>query len=655
MSNKKGIFAAIFILSLQTFAFGQASDSQPRDGQPRDSQPHDYQSHDSQARESQPSDSLISPANVMLKGLLGEALTLSEQGRLKTLPTWHDGTLITMFSPEARSRNTTTDWYGEHAGKWMYATALAAVRTGDDSLKALLLRTADYLIQNQEADGYMGSYSPALRITNTASKLHKKSWDVWSLSCTVLGLLEIHARFHDERCLQAANKVGELLLRTFGDGSADITDYGTRYGYSATIALDPVVMLYRATGDRRYLDFATLIVKEADRKEGLRLTAAMAAGRDLETVADGKAYQIIWNLLGLAKLYAVTGNTAYLKTVEAAWKNIHDHHLTITGGPWGGIGKHKECFNTREFWSPYGFIETCSIMSWMQLNRFLLQVTGEEKYSEEVERSAYNALLGAQLPAGQLWTYHSFTNGRKHPANFNDCCPSSGAMALEELSEVAYTRREGGIACNLYGENEARITVKGAGEVHITQQTAYPFEGTIRLTVSPAAPVSFPLFLRIPAWAVSVRVTVNGKAVDTTGLQPGAYYTLRRDWKKGDVVEIKLPMPLRVEEHAEAAIMPQGKDDLYRVNWFAFARGPLVYASDGLLGGKDREEDFKVRPDDITSYVKTIDSRNAGSLGATIYRFSPPGEKPVVFQPFYEAGGREAGTWRLTWMQYAID
>lgn len=595
----------------------------------------------------QPSDSLVSPANVSLKGLLGQALQLSEQGRLKSLPTWNNGTLITMFTPEARSKNTTTDWYGEHAGKWMYATSLAALRTGDDSLKALLLRTASFLIRNQEADGYMGSYSPALRITNAASKQHKKSWDVWGLSCTTLGLLEVNARFHDEPSLEAAKKIGELFLKTFGEGGADITDYGTRYGYSATVALDPVIMLYRATSDKRYLELAQRIMQEADKKEGLRLTAAMAAGRDLETVADGKAYQIIWNLLGVAKLYAVTGDAAYLKTVEGAWKNIRDYHLTITGGPWGGIGKFKECFNSRDFWSPYGYVETCSIMSWMQLNRFLLQLTGEAKYSEEIEKSAYNALLGAQLPDGQLWTYHSFTNGRKHPANFNDCCPSSGALALEELSEVAYTRRGGGVACNLYGESEARLKTGAGNEVRIAQQTSYPASGNIRLAITPEKPAQFPLFLRIPAWAAGARLTINGKAVDTTMLKPGAYYTIDRQWKKGDVVEMVLPMPLRIVQQSEAAIMPQGKDDLYRVNWFALARGPLVFAGDGLIEGRDRETNFKIDAGHIAQYVSAD--------GASAYRFSPPGAKPLLFRPFYEAGGREAGTWRLTWMQYSID
>jgi len=599
----------------------------------------------SSAGYARPSDSLVDPGAVSMKGVLGQALELSEHGRLRSLPGWDNGALIDLFTSEARSRNTTTDWYGEHAGKWMYAAALAVARTGDDSLKALLLRTAGFLIRNQEADGYIGSYSPALRITNAASKQHKKSWDVWGMSYTILGLLEVNAKLHDDSCLAAAKRVGELLLRTFGDGSANITDYGTRYGYSATVALDPVVMLYRATGDKRYLDFGILIAREADKKEGLRLTAAMAGGRDLETVADGKAYQIIWNLLGLAKLYAVTGDAGYLRTVEAAWKDIRDYHLTITGGPWGGIGKHKECFNTRDFWSPYGFVETCSIMSWMQLNRFLLQITGDAKYGDEIERSAYNALLGAQLPDGQLWTYHSFTNGRKHPANYNDCCPSSGAMALEELSEVAYTRRGGGIACNLYGESSLRVAL-GGDSVRLVQHTDYPFPGAVRLTVTPAKRMRFPLFLRVPAWSGGVRVTVNGESLDTVGLRPGSYFPLERQWKKGDVVEMVMPMPVRVEQHVEEAIMPQGRDDLYRVNWFAFAQGPLVYASDGLIEGRDREMNYRLGVNDILNYVRV--------LGDSL-RFSPPGEKPVVFRPFYAAGGRETGTWRLTWMQYGID
>lgn len=598
-------------------------------------------------------DSLLDPANVSVKGLLGQAISISERGRLRTLPGWNNGVLITMFSTEARNKNKTTDWYGEHAGKWLYSAALAVARTGDDTLKALLFKTADYLVDNQEADGYLGSYSPELRITNKDSKLHKKSWDVWSLGYMVLGLLEVNRHFPNEKYLKGAENIGELLLKTFGDGSADITRYGTRYGYSATVVLEPIVELYKTTADKRYLDFAELIVKEVEQREGLRFIAAALNNRDMETVADGKAYQIIWNIVGITKLYEVTGTPDYLKAAENAWKNIHDYHLTITGGPWGGIGKHKECFNAKGFWDPYGFIETCSIMSWIQLNKMLLHLTGEAKYAQEIEKSAYNALLGAQMPDGQDWTYHSFTNGRKHAANFNDCCPSSGALALEELSSLVYTIKQGGIACNLYTANEATITLPDGNIVHVSQQTGYPFDGKIRLKIKPSRKGRFPLFIRVPDWAVHVRLSVDGRQVDTSEIHSGEYYTLTRDWEGESTVEINFPLSLRIVQQAEFAIMPQGKDDLYRVNWFALARGPLVYASDGLINGKDREMNFHLPAGNTERLFKPVASAN--KAGGQIYRLAAPGEKPLLFQPFYEAGGRQAGTWRLTWIQRAID
>jgi len=448
-----------------------------------------------------PTDGLLLPSQVAVRGLLGESISLSEKGRLRSLPEWKDGQLIKMFSVEERKKNTTTDWYGEHGGKWLYTAALAAQRTGSQSLKDQLFKTADYLVSTQEQDGYLGSYSPALRITNNESKLHRRSWDTWALSCMIMGLLETDRYFPNPKYRKAATNIGELLLKTFGEGANDITNYGTRYGYSATIALEPVVELYKTTADKRYLDFAELIVKRVEEREGLRMIASMLANRDLETVADGKAYQIIWNLTGVAKLYEITGKQDYLKAIENAWKNIKDYHLTITGGPWGGIGKHKECFNIKGYWDPYGFIETCSTMSWIQLNKQLLHLTGEAKYAQEIETSTYNALLGAQFADGEGWSYHTFTNGKKHLANYNDCCPSSGVMALEELSPLVYTRRAGGIACNFFTESDATITIENGNKVRIAQKTQYPFDGKIRLQISPEKSASFPLYIRIPGLA----------------------------------------------------------------------------------------------------------------------------------------------------------
>ncbi|HYC28485.1 MAG TPA: beta-L-arabinofuranosidase domain-containing protein, partial [Chitinophagaceae bacterium] len=403
--------------------------------------------------------------------------------------------------------------------------------------------------------------------------------------------------------------------------------------------------------DKRYLDFAELIVKRVEAREGLRMINAMLNNRDLEMVADGKAYQIIWNLLGLAKLYELTGNKDYIKAIENAWKNIVDHHLTITGGPWGGVGKHKECFNAKNYWSPYGFVETCSTMSWIQLNKMLLQLTGHPKYAQEIERSAYNALIGAQFANGNDWSYHVFSNGKKHLANYNDCCPSSGVLALQELAPMIYSQRGKGIALNLFSASEATLSVDN-NAVRISQQTNFPFEGKVLVSVSPAKKMSFPVYIRIPEWATGAKISVDGKSLDVQP-EPGAYMTINREWARDSRVEINFPIELKLAQKAEHAVIPQGTDDIYRVNWFALTRGPLVYASNGLIDGTDRERNFNLSGKDATQLFQPV-SKVSGASGPA-YELKLPVEKPLVFLPYYEAGGRDNTGWRLTWLQQKID
>lgn len=137
-------------------------------------------------------DQLIDPSDMQIKGELEKAISISENGRLRTLPSWNDSALIKMFTEEAGNNNRKQDWYGEHAGKWLYATSLAVVRTHDESLKHLLFSTAGFLIHNQEQNGYMGSYSPELRLTNKDNKIKNRSWDVCGLSYMTLGLLKLN-------------------------------------------------------------------------------------------------------------------------------------------------------------------------------------------------------------------------------------------------------------------------------------------------------------------------------------------------------------------------------------------------------------------------------------------------------------------------------
>jgi hypothetical protein len=598
-------------------------------------------------------DEFLVPSEIAVQGILGQSISSSENGRLLALPGWNNGELINIFSEKSRNRNERNDWYGEHAGKWLYSTALAVERSNDEQLKTLLFQTADYLVDTQGQDGYLGTYSRERRITNKNATTHGTSWDTWNLSYMALGLLEVNKYFPNKKYLDAAKKIGELLLETFGDGQADITNYGTRKGMSATIVLEPIIELYKVTTDQRYLDFAELIIQKIEEKEGFRVISASLKKVDAENIGDGKAYQLIWNLAAIAKLYQLTGNSDYLQAVENGWQNIVDFHLTESGGPWGGIGKHLECFNKKGYWSPYGFVETCSTMAWIQLNREMLRITGHAKYAEEIEKSAYNVLLGAQFSNGTDWCYHSFSNGSRHIAHFNDCCPSSGALALEELPQLIYSERENGIACNLYTASEASIPLPGAGLVGIVQKTDYPFEGTVQVTLSPEKQSEFPLFIRIPDWASSAEIKVNEKPVNTGKLKSGEFFSIRRAWKKDDKIEIDFPVELKVHQKQEYTSAPQGGKSIYSTEWFCLTRGPLVFASSGLINGRDREKTFLLPENNReTTFVPV--AVPTGFQGPA-YKLKLPGQEAQLFLPYYEAGGRKPGSWRLTWIQRKIE
>ncbi|MFZ2286312.1 MAG: beta-L-arabinofuranosidase domain-containing protein [Bacteroidales bacterium] len=592
------------------------------------------------------------PSQVKVEGLLGQAVDQSQNGRLLCLPGWNEGQLIKIFSQESRLASTTYDWYGEHAGKWLYTMARAAFRTNDAVLKDLLFRTADYLVSTQEQNGYLGTYSLAQRITNHQAATHENSWDVWNMSYIVLGLLEVNKYFPNKKYLQVSKKIGELFLENFGEGKQNITGYGTRRGISATVVLDPVVELYRVTGDKRYLDFSAQVISQMEEKDGLHLISDALANRELEWIGDGKIYQLLWNITAVAKLYQLTGNNDYLIASENIWNKVHDYHLTITGGPWGGIGKHKECFNSRGYWSPYGYIETCSVMAWIQFNREMLKLTGEARYTQEIERSAFNSLLGAQYPNGMDWCYHSFTNGATHMAHFNDCCPSSGALALEELPPLIYSVKEGGIACNIYAESTASLNIPGNVKVMIIQHTDYPFDGQVKLILQPEKKTLFKLYLRIPEWAKTATIKVNNQTADLSLMKPNEYFIIERTWKKGDIVEINFPLELKIVRQAEVSNAPQRGGSIYQLQWFALTRGPLSYAVSGLLGGEEREEVFLLTENDPEElFIPVIPPEG---LTGPAYELRLPDKPTLLFLPFFEASERKSGTWRLTWVQETI-
>jgi uncharacterized protein len=614
--------------------------------------------------------------SVQLHGLLGEALAANHRGRLAKFIVDETSPAIAIFAPSHAHTNLSGDWYGEHAGKWLYAASKAATRTGDAVLLARVRRVADYLVGLQDADGYLGNYAQERRFMRKQPPQSVtwdgapqfRTWDIWTHSYLILGLLEARRHTGNGAYLDAACRIGDLCLRTLTSGGIDITDLGNHFGMSATVLLDPALELHFATGEQRFLDLALRIVEQADRNPRLALLAQALAGADAAEIATGKAYQLLWNLVGLAKLHRATGDATHLRAVVNLWQSIRDHHLTLGGGPWGGVShRSREVFNPATVFSPCGYVETCSILAWIQLNRELLAITGEAAYAEEIERSAYNDLLGAQAPDGEDWCYYSFPNGRRVYTTYWRCCKSSGAMALEELPSIAYATSAEGVKVNLLGPSEADLRVSDVGMVNLEQKTAYPFDGDVAIRVTPERVATFKIQIRIPQWAADARAAVNGVAVPLPNPRPrsgggqgggaGGFVTIQREWRKDDVISLSLPMRPQLHFRAQSSMQESRAPDdspirqeVMHFDYLAVTRGPLAYAT-GLIDGYKTEETLRVPAPTDPSWLETLPATDA-TQGPDV-RVAPLGRPALVFSPYYRAGGRRDRTWRLTWMPLA--
>src|SRR6185312_1162026 len=178
------------------------------------------------------------PERVHLTGLLGMRIARSEANRLLEVD---EAELLAGF----RHRPGRQAWIGEHVGKFLHAASLAWANTADPRLRAKIDRVAAALMECQEPDGYLGTYTKDTRF----QLARNADWDVWVHKYDLIGLLTYYQVTGNQQALQASRRIGDLLCNTFGPGRKDILSAGTHMGMAATSVLEPMVLLYRCTGD----------------------------------------------------------------------------------------------------------------------------------------------------------------------------------------------------------------------------------------------------------------------------------------------------------------------------------------------------------------------------------------------------------------------
>ncbi|MDP2895155.1 MAG: glycoside hydrolase family 127 protein [bacterium] len=491
------------------------------------------------------------PSQVKMSGFLHERMINNEKNWLLKRP---EDVLLGGFQRRPGSH----PWIGEHVGKWLHASCLARSYTGDAELRKKMDRVVKALLATQEPDGYLGTYTKDERWT---------SWDVWVHKYCLIGLMSYYEFTGDKGALKGAQGIGDLLIATFGPGKRDIIASGTHVGMAATSVMEPMMYLYNATSDKKYLDFCEYLVKAYDQPNGPKIISSLLEKRSVHETANGKAYEMMSNLVGLCELYRCTGNEKYLRAAEIAWQDIVANRMYITGGT--SLGEH---FQKEHYLPRTGAVsETCATVTYQQLTLELLRLTGESKYADVVEQIIYNHLLGAQKPTGESFCYFTPLEGKKPYTADICCCTSSGPRGVALIPALAYGIRDDGIAVNLYGHSGVSLNIPSGAKVEILQETDYPFDGKVTLRISAEKAAKFTLYLRIPNWCRAARIS-GSKGLEFGFPKPGEYARIAGTWDEGKTVILDMDMSpeMIAGEHGDKGLV-------------AMRYGPFVLAADTAL------------------------------------------------------------------------
>jgi DUF1680 family protein len=527
----------------------------------------------------------LPPGAVQLGGHLGAQIDLGIRARVAAQ---NVDDLVAPF----RARVDQWQWRSEFWGKWI-TSAIAAWRyTGDEKLRALDARAVADLTATQTPDGYIGAYPDGG---------HLQRWDIWGRKYTLLGLLAWHEASGDAAALATARREADFLLSEVGPGRARPFTNDMWNGMASSSVLEPMLLLYRRTGEARYLDFANYLVSQWPAPDGPDLLRKARANIPVfqmfpgpaavvKEYADGghsKAYEMMSCFEGLAELYRTTGNPDYLDAITKVFANIRDHEITVIGS--GSDWERWHNGHTRQTEPWVKGMETCVTVTWMKFAAQLLRLTGDPAYADEIECSTYNALLGAQSIDGTWWCSHSPLAGQKERAPeqcdlHQNCCVANGPRGLMLVPQVAVMTASDGPVVNFYGPMQARVPLPDGRSVGLEQASDYPLDGAVKIILHLDAAQEFTLRLRIPAWSERSTLALNGEPQPVPAA--GRYAAIPRTWHDGDVVTLNLDLRARVVRapgHPEFA---------------AVLRGPLVLARDTRLeNGSDPASPVALAPE----------------------------------------------------------
>jgi DUF1680 family protein len=464
-------------------------------------------------------------------------------------------------------------WDGEYAGKWLDAAIRSGVNTGDNELLVMVDSMIKSLLKHQQPDGYMGIKPPTDRKLN----IWENTWDLWNQWNSMIGFLTNYEYRGHKASLEAAAKIADWIVSEFTPikkyreklFEENITD-----GFTNAVLIGQFTRLYRFKQDEKYLDFVKQVIDEFP-----PIAQMLSSGEPYLF----HPYMLNAVLMGVAEYASITKDLMMLEKIEEAWSGLARIHMF----PTGSLGERENLDDKPIKDVPDGQLqETCATTEWIFLTMTLYEITGNIKYIEALEKTIYNALIGAQSDDGMKWCYWMPLRYSKHFLHGpTRCCFWSGPRGIARIPQIIYGIRENNIYINLFESSNAELELRD-GKALITQKNDFPDEGKCSINVKPYSNWEGEVNIRIPEWTKNLELRINENLIDKEKNNEGY---IKIDMKGSDEyrIEVNFGLPIRLEELAGNYVICRGPEVLAldtrdNIDTWLGAQDDLITLPDGI-------------------------------------------------------------------------
>lgn len=515
-----------------------------------------------------------------------------------------------------KKRSVITMFFDSDTGKWLEAVGYSLHTHPDAALEKQVDDVIDLIEKAQQPDGYLNTYFGNLEPENRWRNL--RDWhEMYNAGHLIEGAVAYHKATGKRKILDVLSRTADHIDSQFGP------DDGKKRGYPGHPELEmALVTLYRETGDEKYLNLSKYFVDERGRDPKYFDIEARERGEDPadfwaqtykycqahkpireQTEATGHAVRACYLYAGIADVALETGDEELAEVSRKLWDDLTTHQMYVTGGL--GPAHSNEGFTfAYDLPNETAYAETCAAISLAFWAHRMFHLDPNGRYIDVMERALYNNVLSGVSYEGDQFFYanpltsYPYVNPHEHFSGitsdkhyrrqdwfFCPCCPPNVARIVASIGGYFYSAAADRLYVHLYNENTAEFTLSGQ-PVQVTQQTHYPWDGAVQLTVQTETPVTFDLALRIPGWCRHFALEVNGVAQSVT--PQNGYAIITRQWANGDHVTLTLDMPVeRIAPH------PEIREDAGRI---ALQRGPIVYCLEEVDNGA-RLANIAIPPD----------------------------------------------------------